>query len=48
MKQWDKTDDWFWEGNVLQRIIEHMQEQEGYSILRVCFPGEKGQFSIRR
>jgi hypothetical protein len=26
-KKWEKTQDWFWEGNVQNRIIEYMTKK---------------------
>jgi hypothetical protein len=31
---WEKTYDWFWEGNVQNRIIEYMIKNEGFQIVR--------------
>ena len=31
--EWRREEDWFWEGNVQARIVEHMKGEEGYTIL---------------
>jgi len=38
---WEKTYDWFWEGNVQNRIIEYMVKNEGFQIIRSADPGKK-------
>lgn len=40
-KKWEKTQDWFWEGNVQNRIIEYMTKNEGFQIIRSADPGKK-------
>ena len=40
-KEWDKTQDWFWEGNVQNRIIEYMKEVEGFKIVKEADPLSK-------
>ncbi len=30
---WQRNQDWFWEGNVLARVLAHMEEEEGFTIL---------------
>lgn len=42
MQGWDKTHDWFWEGNVQERILKYMREQEGFEIVKVCDTKTKG------
>jgi hypothetical protein len=31
---WDKSQDWFWEGNVQERIREYMKDVEKFEIMR--------------
>lgn len=33
--KWDKTQDWFWEGNVQKRIVDHLCSQ-GYRIVSMA------------
>jgi hypothetical protein len=33
MEEWTHNRDWFWEGNVQERVLEHMRSEEGYAIL---------------
>lgn len=42
--EWKREDDWFWEGNVQERVIEHMKNEEGYTILSPGqpMPSEQG------
>ncbi|MEM1985456.1 MAG: hypothetical protein QXG36_02860 [Nitrososphaeria archaeon] len=42
-KEWDKTYDWFWEGNVQNRIKEYMKRKEGFKIVHVSNPMTKEQ-----
>ena len=30
---WDKTEDWFWEGNVQEKIVQYMKDTEGFGII---------------
>lgn len=39
--EWDKTQDWFWEGNVQERIIEYMKRNEGFRIDQSADPTTK-------
>ena len=42
--EWKRDDDWFWEGNIQERVIEHMKSEEGFSILSpgMPMPSEQG------
>lgn len=40
--EWDKTKDWFWEGNIQQKIIEHMKSQEMFKIVKSCDTKTRG------
>lgn len=31
---WDKTQDWFWEGHIQERIVNYMQHEERYEIIK--------------
>jgi len=31
--KWDKKHDWFWEGNVQDKIIDYMKKREGFEII---------------
>ena len=31
--EWRREDDWYWEGNIHSRVLEYMQEEEGFGIL---------------
>lgn len=42
MSEWDKTKDWFWEGNIQQKIIDYLKNQEGFRIVKFCDPKTKG------
>jgi hypothetical protein len=42
MPEWDRTEDWFWEGNIQQKIIDFLNSMEGYKIIRICDPKTKG------
>ena len=35
--EWPRSQDWFWEGNIQERVLEYMQREEGFTILS---PGE--------
>lgn len=35
---WRREDDWFWEGNIQERVIEHMKNEEGFTILSPGHP----------
>lgn len=43
MTAWDKTADWFWEGNVQQKIIDYVNNQEGFQIVHFSNPKAKGK-----
>lgn len=32
---WDKTQDWFWEGNVQKKIVEHLKNK-GFKITKTA------------
>src|SRR5207248_8920736 len=34
----NREQDWFWEGNVQERVIEYMREEEGFTILSPGHP----------
>jgi hypothetical protein len=42
--EWRREDDWFWEGKVQARVIAHMRDEEGYTILSPghAMPAEQG------
>ena len=42
MSEWDRTKDWFWEGNIQQKIIDFLENKEGFKIIRFCDPKTKG------
>jgi hypothetical protein len=31
--EWSREQDWFWEGNVQERVLDYMQNEEGFAIL---------------
>ncbi|HEB73778.1 hypothetical protein DRN98_00895 [Methanosarcinales archaeon] len=31
-KEWDKTQDWFWEGNIQEKIANYMEITEGFKV----------------
>jgi hypothetical protein len=35
--EWRRDQEWFWEGNVVARVLDYMQQEEGFTILS---PGE--------
>jgi hypothetical protein len=35
---WSREQDWFWEGNVQARVLDYMQEEEGFTILSSGHP----------
>ncbi|HKP53011.1 MAG TPA: hypothetical protein VJ183_10195 [Chloroflexia bacterium] len=37
--EWNREQDWFWEGNVQERVIEYMRDEEGFTILSPGHPG---------
>src|SRR5947208_8241248 len=36
--EWTREQDWFWEGNVQERVLEYMQAVEGFAILSLGQP----------
>jgi hypothetical protein len=38
---WDKTKDWFWEGNIAKRITKYMKENEGFRVVVAADSGVK-------
>src|SRR5205809_8113691 len=36
--EWSREQDWFWEGNVQERVIEYMRDEEGFTILSPGHP----------
>ena len=36
--EWRREDDWFWEGNIQERVIEYMKAEEGFTILSPGHP----------
>src|SRR5215203_3678493 len=42
--EWKRDDDWFWEGNIQEQVIEYMKSEEGFSILSpgMPMPSEQG------
>ena len=42
-EKWDKTDDWFWEGNIQERIIRYMKNAEGFHVVESANTAMKTQ-----
>ena len=40
---WQRNQDWFWEGNVQARVLAHMEEEEGFTILSPGHPSPAEQ-----
>lgn len=38
---WDKTQDWFWEGNIQEKIANYMENKEKFVIIRKSNTGTK-------
>lgn len=32
-REWRREDDWFWEGNIQIRVLDYLQEEEGFAVL---------------
>lgn len=41
--EWRREDDWFWEGNVQERVIEYMKGEEGFTVLSPGHPAPSEQ-----
>jgi len=38
---WDKTQDWFWEGNIQEKIVNYMKKKEKFVIIRKSNTGAR-------
>jgi hypothetical protein len=41
--EWSREQDWFWEGNIQERVIEYMRDEEGFTILSPGHPAASEQ-----
>jgi hypothetical protein len=39
--KWRRSQDWFWEGNVQERVLDYMQAEEGFTILSPGMPSAR-------